>query len=403
MIFEEKREEIITADGEKEVNESTVKKSSNRRAAVGRAAVRRAPVGRAAVGRNDRRARRPRRTAPRSRDFRAGARARPGRRSTCGRSRSGAFDPHDRDDSRSARPDGPLPGGRLTGAAPADEAAGSRSRSRLPLHSADGETAIYVYGIASANAGELIGALASVAGVGASPPYGIERDGLVALASDVPLAEFDEERLRENLNDVEWLEQTARGHEFVLEAARESATIVPLRLCTIYRSEDHVRVMLEREQGVFRDALRRLKGKTEWGVKLIAEPGALERALSEDNSEDADEVSPGVAYMQNRGREAREREEIDALANSWAAEAHERLAGSAVEALLNPLQNPEVSGHVGEMLLNGVYLVEDAGMDGFTAEVEALVIDFDDREVSVEMTGPWPPYNFVKGSIEAAR
>ncbi len=272
-----------------------------------------------------------------------------------------------------------------------------------PIPPADGETAIYVYGIASADAGELVGALASVAGVGASPPYGIERDGLVALASDVPLAEFDEERLRENLNDVEWLEQTARGHEFVLEAARESATIVPLRLCTIYRSEDHVRVMLEREQAVFRDALRRLKGKTEWGVKLIAEPGALERALSEDNSEDADEVSPGVAYMQNRGREAREREEIDALANSWAAEAHERLAESAVEALLNPLQNPEVSGHVGEMLLNGVYLVEDAGMDGFTAEVEALVIDFDDREVSVEMTGPWPPYNFVKGSIEAAR
>ena len=132
--------------------------------------------------------------------------------------------------------------------------------------------------------------------------------------------------------------------------------------------------MLEREQAVFRDALRRLKGKTEWGVKLIAEPGALEQALAEDESEETDEVSPGVAYMQSRGREAREREEIDALANSWAAEAHERLAEAAVEALLNPLQNPEVSGHVGEMLLNGVYLVEDAGMDAFTAEVEALVV-----------------------------
>jgi Gas vesicle synthesis protein GvpL/GvpF len=279
----------------------------------------------------------------------------------------------------------------------------ARPAAPSPSPSPEGESAIYVYGIASADAGELVGTLASVAGVGASPPYAIERDGLIALASDVPLAEFDEERLRENLNDVEWLEQTARGHELVLEAARASATIVPLRLCTIYRGEDHVRVMLEREQAVFRDALRRLTGKTEWGVKLIAEPGALEQALSEDDSEDAGEVSAGVAYMQSRGREAREREEIDALANSWAAEAHERLAKSAVEALLNPLQNPEVSGHVGEMLLNGVYLVEDAYMDGFTAEVETLIIDFDDRGVSVEMTGPWPPYNFVKGSIEAAR
>lgn len=277
------------------------------------------------------------------------------------------------------------------------------SEAVSPAPSPDGETAIYVYGIASADAGELVGALAGLTGVGISPPFTIERDGLVALASEVPLAEFDEERLRENLNDVAWLEQTARGHELVLEAARESATIVPLRLCTIYRGEDHVRVMLEREQAVFRDALRRLEGKTEWGVKLIAEPGALEHALAENDSVEADDVSPGVAYMQSRGREAKEREEIDALANSWAAEAHERLANAAVEALLNPLQNPEVSGHLGEMLLNGVYLVEDSGMEAFTAEVEALVVDFDDRGVSVEMTGPWPPYNFVKGSIEAAR
>ena len=272
-----------------------------------------------------------------------------------------------------------------------------------PAPPPEGETAIYVYGIASADADELADALAAVEGVGTTTPFTIERDGLVAIASDVPLAEFDEERLRENLNDVEWLEQTARGHELVLEAARESATIVPLRLCTIYRGEDHVRVMLEREQAVFRDALRRLEGKTEWGVKLIAEPGALEEALANDESQEAGEVSPGVAYMQSRGREAKEREEIDALANSWAAEAHDRLSSAAFEALLNPLQNPEVSGHVGEMLLNGVYLVEDSGMEEFTAEIEALVISFDDRGVSVEMTGPWPPYNFVKGSIEAAR
>ena len=285
---------------------------------------------------------------------------------------------------------------------PAERPAPSTPAS-YPAPSPGGETAIYVYGIASADDGELAGALATVVGVGAKPPVTIERDGLVAIASEVPLAEFDEERLRENLNDVEWLEQTARGHEHVLEAARDSTTIVPLRLCTIYRGEDHVRVMLEREQAVFRDALSRLEGKTEWGVKLIAEPGALEHALAGNEPEEADEVSPGVAYMQSRGREAREREEIDALANSWAAEAHERLADVAFEALLNPLQNPEVSGHVGEMLLNGVYLVEDSGMDEFTAEVESLVVAFDDRGASVEMTGPWPPYNIVKGSIEAAR
>ena len=107
--------------------------------------------------------------------------------------------------------------------------------------------------------------------------------------------------------------------------------------------------------------------------------------------------------MRGRSRETREREETDHLADAWAVEAHERLADRAVEALLNPLQNPEVSGHVGDMILNGVYLVADAGLEAFTDEVQDLTARFEDRGVTVELTGPWPPYNFVKGSIEAAR
>jgi hypothetical protein len=88
---------------------------------------------------------------------------------------------------------------------------------------------------------------------------------------------------------------------------------------------------------------------------------------------------------------------------SWADEVHARVSAHAAEGLLNPLQNPEVSGHVGEMLLNGVYLVDDAAEEAFRAEVEAADREFAPRGGSVQLTGPWPPYNFVKGSIEAAR
>ena len=75
----------------------------------------------------------------------------------------------------------------------------------------------------------------------------------------------------------------------------------------------------------------------------------------------------------------------------------------ASEALLNPLQNPDVSGHVGEMLLNGVYLVEDREADEFRHAVDELADEYRERGADVQLTGPWPPYNFVKSSIEAAR
>src|SRR5919108_628288 len=178
-----------------------------------------------------------------------------------------------------------------------------------------------------------------------------------------------------------------------------------MRLCTIYSSEEQVREMLVRERTQLLDALERLEGKAEWGVKLIAEPGALERAAAAKRTDGPEErtESRGTAYMNRKRREARAQEEEDQVAEEWGRALHERLSEAASEALLNPLQRPEVSGHDGEMLLNGVYLVEDRDVEDFRALVDRLTDEYRAVGATVELTGPWPAYNFVKSSIEAAR
>ena len=109
----------------------------------------------------------------------------------------------------------------------------------------------------------------------------LEGNELAAIVSSVSLEEFGEEQLRENLNEVAWLEDKARAHESVLEDLIASATVVPTRLCTIFRDEKQVREMMAREGPALVEALDRLEGKSEWGVKVFAEPGALERAAVE--------------------------------------------------------------------------------------------------------------------------
>jgi gas vesicle protein GvpL/GvpF len=264
------------------------------------------------------------------------------------------------------------------------------------------ESGYYVYGVASARQASLPEALDGVAP--GAPVELIEDAGLAAIASRVSMAEFGEAELHENLNDVAWLEATARTHERVLDDALARMTVVPMRLCTVYRDEGQVRKMLAGEREVLVDALERLDGKTEWGVKLFAEEGALERAGAEGGGtlEDGG-ASAGAAYLERKRRAARARDEADVLAGEWAEEAHARLARVASEALQNPLQRPEVSGHDGEMLLNGVYLVDDEDTEDFRRLVGELDDDFRERGATAELTGPWPPYNFVKGSIEAAR
>jgi hypothetical protein len=235
----------------------------------------------------------------------------------------------------------------------------------------------------------------------------IEHERLAAVVSRVPLSEFGEEPLRRNLNELEWLERVARRHEEVLERALEQATIVPLRLCTIFEDEDGVRRMLDEQRSTLTAALERLTGRQEWGVKLLVDRAALE-AAARDRTEDADALeedlddrSAGGAYMLRRRLERRVREAADRLAVSVADDVHARLQDWASDAVLNPPQNRELSGHQGEMLLNGAYLVETAKVVRLGELVTELQDRYGELGATLELTGPWPPYNFVPRSVEA--
>jgi hypothetical protein len=225
------------------------------------------------------------------------------------------------------------------------------------------------------------------------------REGdVAAVVSRVPLEEFGEVRLREHLGDMAWVEATARAHEGVLEETRAQATVIPMRMCTVYRSEDGVREMLRREAITLRQALDHLDGRTEMGVKLFADPGhAQPEAAPEVEGSGA-----GSAYMERRRRE-RDRAELAAQRlEEAAAQIHERLLACAVDGRLTPPQRPEVSGHRGEMILNGVYLVADDALESFRREVAGLGAEFGPAGLELELTGPWPAYNFVPDTIGAA-
>jgi hypothetical protein len=279
-----------------------------------------------------------------------------------------------------------------------------RDQATHPLVERERDSArgLYVYGVVATGSR----VPADLVGVDPELPVRlIEDDELAALVSEVPLAEFGEETIRDHLNDVAWLEEKARAHEAVLETVlAASDALVPMRLCTIFAGEDQVREMLAGEGEVMLDALDRLAGKAEWGVKAFAVPEALDREVAKRTGGEEDGETPaGIAYMNRKRREVRAREEAEEVADDWARLIHDRLEGAAAETLLNPLQRSELSGNENEMLLNGVYLVAELETDRFRDRVAALQDEFDRRGVEIILTGPWPAYNFVKSSIEAAR
>jgi Gas vesicle synthesis protein GvpL/GvpF len=239
----------------------------------------------------------------------------------------------------------------------------------------------------------------AIDGVHGSQVERVEEGGLAVLVSRVPLSEFGEDALRRNLNDLDWLERVARDHEAVLERALEDGTVVPLRICTIFGDQHGAARMLAEQRSTLDTALDVLDGRQEWGVKLTVDRAALEAAARERAPEVSDEElegrSAGGAYMLRRRQERQVREAADRLAGGIAEDVHARLQDWATDAVVNPPQNPELSGHEGDMLLNAAYLVEAAKVERLHELVAELRERHSELGARLELTGPWPPYNFV--------
>lgn len=224
----------------------------------------------------------------------------------------------------------------------------------------------------------------------ATPPRGtylIERGELGAVASQVSLVDFGEDVLPERLNDRAWLEQQVRRHEEVLQSFVDRTPVVPLRFGTVYRDVDHVRALLAERDAFFADALERLRGHIELGVKAWYDPSRVERAPAAD----------GRSYLQRR------RSELSASKDAFTvvAEAHDRLRALAIDGVVNRPQPHELTGRSERMLLNAAYLVSDGG-ERLASAVRTLNEEHGADGIEFELTGPWPPYNFTHDDRQAS-
>lgn len=223
---------------------------------------------------------------------------------------------------------------------------------------------------------------------------------LAALASEVSLDEFNETVLPERLNDPAWLEAKIRAHEQVLEHALDKTAVVPFRFCTVYRSEAELRSFLAEKGQLLEDALASVRGKVERGVKAFADRDALSAGLGtrsdavREQEQRVEAAQGGRKYMEERRLQQLLDDELARARSDYASSIHARLLEAAEDGVLNPPQSPELSGRDEQMLLNGAYLVPAAAGD-FDAAFEALAREYGALGVTLELTGPWPPYNFV--------
>lgn len=228
-----------------------------------------------------------------------------------------------------------------------------------------------------------------VSGVAGEVLRVVSGPGVAAVVGTVPRADFDEETLRDHLEDPAWLERTVRAHHHVIGALAQTGPALPVRFATLYRDDQRVAAMLQNQRQDLLYALGQLAGRTEWGVKVYVEPGL---AAASDDARATDAQRPGTAYLLRRKAQQEDRSQSLRRAMDEAQQIHAALATAAVASTCHPLQTSEASGRREPMVLNAAYLVADDGLSDLEAMVDSLAAGH--PELRVEVTGPWPPYSF---------
>lgn len=254
--------------------------------------------------------------------------------------------------------------------------------------------------------------LSWITGVGEAKVRTTTCSGLTALVSDVSLAEYGEAALRENLENLRWLDEVAREHHYVIDAARRLFPLLPVRLATVYRGDAAVCAALTDRRGQLLHALRRVGGRLEWGVKAYAAPetdaesnaapepdraervSAVRKLVGAGADRDAGpESGAGLAYLERRRAQLTGIRESRGAAVNAAQAVHADLTAKAAGTRLRPPQPVQLSGVRLPMLLNAAYLINAADGVTFTAAVAAQATAH--PELRIELTGPWPPYSFT--------
>jgi len=213
------------------------------------------------------------------------------------------------------------------------------------------------------------------------------------VAADAPLRRYAADVVNGRLSDLGWVGERAMEHERVVEHFTRRGTVIPMKLFTLFTGDEKAVADVRRRRGLA-GLLSSLAGREEWGVRVAVDPGRLRRQIRERASRPTPGLTAGTGFLVQRQQEQRAvRGSLDD-ARQRADEVFAALASLAADA-----RRRDPAGVEGAtLLLDGAFLVERTRADAFTDEVRALARRHAPEGVSVVLTGPWPPYNFLTPS-----
>ena len=245
-------------------------------------------------------------------------------------------------------------------------------------------TVVHAYGIVGGDATFDLPAV----GVGAAGVALLDAGPVSGVFSILPESSYGASAWAEHAEDAVWLTKLATEHHRVLGALVQDTDVLPLRLPAMYRDEGQLHEVLASEATLFRAALESLHDHLEWSVHLYR--------VAEPTTPTPERPASGREYLRRRTEAVTHRELARVKREQLVREAYASLADLSRQSVANPPQDSALSGRPEPMLLNSAHLVCRKHERLFFTAVEETAARLAPVGITIEVTGPWPPYNFVE-------
>jgi hypothetical protein len=216
---------------------------------------------------------------------------------------------------------------------------------------------------------------------------------LWVVVADAPLAEYGSEAIERGLRDLEWVSRCAVAHESVVEHFLGDGALVPMKLFTLFSSDERCLADVRSRRAHVQAILAGLRGRHEWGIRVFHD---RERALGALR-ERAVETSPssGTAFLLRKKEERDTVERVRADGRRRAEEIHDELAARAERTRRFPVGEGR-----GRLVLDAAFLVPTAQTEAFQGAARRCTAALAPEGFDVVLSGPWPAYNFAEDDAE---
>ena len=211
--------------------------------------------------------------------------------------------------------------------------------------------------------------------------------GLWLVVGDAPLSRYGEAAIQRGLHNLNWLSRCAVAHEAVVEYCLRAGAVVPMKLFTIFENDFRALTEIGRKRQQLDRSMQRVAGRREWGVRIRAVPGEG-RSVRPPKK-----VKSGASYLAAKKQARDAARELAVRGHARVTRAYATLAALSADAQRHP---PPAGPQTTRLLLDAAFLVATGGVARFRAAARRVARELGRNGYAVEVTGPWPPYNFIE-------